>query len=323
MSVVVRILVLVAIALAQWCVVTAEEIPRQGGELVFVVPAEPPSFDGHREETFAMLHPVAPSYNTLLRTDPTERQAHVHVQASPQREVPRRQPDDVRGREGVVRPHHFPPPGVVSSRQAAYRLVEAVETPTPDTVVFRLKWYEGSFIANLSSPWNWIYKAEILAKDPCWYEKNVMGTGPFKFVEYVRGSHWVGKKNTDYWDKGKPYLDGYRILFIRDPAAQVSAIRGERAMAAVPWLLAGGARSARERPRQQDHRAGKPVELLDPGGAESAEEAVRRQAGAPGAVAGPRPLGRLEGTVADRSGEGGRRHPGAGDAVGTAAPRSS
>ena len=56
-----------------------------------------------------------------------------------------------------------------------------------------------------------------------------MGTGPFKFVEHVKGSHWVGKKNPDYWDKGKPYLDGYRALFISSSSAQVAAIRGERA----------------------------------------------------------------------------------------------
>ena len=124
----------------------------------------------------------------------------------------------------------FPPAGVISSRKAAYRGVESVEAPNADTVVFRLKAPEASFIANVSSPWNYIYKAEILARDPHWYEKNIMGTGPFKFVEYVRGSHWVGKKNPDYWDRGKPYLDGYRAIFIQDASAQVAAIRGERAM---------------------------------------------------------------------------------------------
>src|SRR5437870_7587076 len=51
----------------------AQDKPRSGGELIFVVAAEPPSFDGHREETFAMLHPIAPHYNTLLRTDPADR----------------------------------------------------------------------------------------------------------------------------------------------------------------------------------------------------------------------------------------------------------
>jgi peptide/nickel transport system substrate-binding protein len=124
----------------------------------------------------------------------------------------------------------FPPAGVVSSRKETYRAVESVEAPTPDTIVFRLKHNEASFMSQLASPWNWIYKAEILAKDPHWYEKNVMGTGPFKFVEYVRGSHWVGKKNPDYWDKGKPYLDGFRAIFVPSASAQVAAIRGERAM---------------------------------------------------------------------------------------------
>src|SRR3989442_15491320 len=50
-----------------------EERARPGGELVFVVPAEPPSYDAHREETFALVHPAAPHYNTLLRVDPFDR----------------------------------------------------------------------------------------------------------------------------------------------------------------------------------------------------------------------------------------------------------
>jgi peptide/nickel transport system substrate-binding protein len=123
----------------------------------------------------------------------------------------------------------FPPPGVGSSRKGAYLAVEAVEAPDPLTVRFRLKWPESSFLLNVASPWNWIYKADILAKDPRWYETHVMGTGPFLFVEHVKGSHWVGKKNPDYWDKGKPYLDGYRATFVGSSSAQVAAIRGERA----------------------------------------------------------------------------------------------
>jgi len=30
----------------------AQEQPRYGGELIFMVPSEPPSYDGHREGTF-------------------------------------------------------------------------------------------------------------------------------------------------------------------------------------------------------------------------------------------------------------------------------
>src|SRR6266481_9572639 len=51
----------------------AQEKPRYGGELVFAVPSEPPSYDAHREETFGVMHPMAPHYNTLLRVDPFDK----------------------------------------------------------------------------------------------------------------------------------------------------------------------------------------------------------------------------------------------------------
>ena len=244
----VPVMLVSALALAAPLAADAQDKPRLGGELVFVVPAEPPSFDAHREETFAMLHPGAPHYNTLIRVDPNDRTGTRFVGdlAQSWTASPDRRTQTFKIRPGVkfhdgslltsrdVKASYdhiiFPPAGVVSSRKEQYRAVEAVEAPNADTVVFRLKWYEGSFMASLASPWNWIYKADLLAADPRWYEKNVMGTGPFKFVEYVRGSHWVGKKNPDYWDKGKPYLDGFRAIFIPSSSAQVAAVRGERAM---------------------------------------------------------------------------------------------
>jgi peptide/nickel transport system substrate-binding protein len=225
----------------------AQDKPRSGGELIFIVAAEPPSFDAHREETFAMLHPTAPQYNTLMRVDPTDKTgtkfvgdlAESWTVSQDHRTYTFKVRQGVKFHDGSVMTSKdvkasydhiiFPPAGVVSSRQSTYASVQSVEAPTPDTIVFRLKHPEASFLAQVASPWNYIYKADILAKDPHWYEKNVMGTGPFKFVEYVRGSHWVGKKNPDYWDKGKPYLDGFRAIFIPSASAQVAAIRGERA----------------------------------------------------------------------------------------------
>src|SRR4029450_5176320 len=51
----------------------AQDKPRYGGELIFAVPSEMPSYDGHREGTFGMVHPLAPHYSTLLRVDPNDR----------------------------------------------------------------------------------------------------------------------------------------------------------------------------------------------------------------------------------------------------------
>ncbi|HET8576211.1 MAG TPA: ABC transporter substrate-binding protein, partial [Methylomirabilota bacterium] len=225
----------------------AQDKPRSGGELVFVVPSEPPSYDAHRESTFGIIHPMAPHYNTLLRTDPFDKTgtkvvgdlAESWTIAKDGRTYTFKLRQGVKFHDGSLLSSRdvkasydkiiFPPPGVASERKGAYVVVEAVEAPDPQTVRFRLKWPESSFLLNLASPWNWIYKADLLAKDPRWYETNVMGTGAFKFVEHVKGSHWVGKKNPEYWDKGKPYLDGYRAIFISSSSAQVAAVRGERA----------------------------------------------------------------------------------------------
>ena len=225
----------------------AQEKPRYGGELLFAVPSEPPSYDAHREETFGVMHPMAPHYNTLLRIDPLDKTGTKPVgdlaeswsMAKDGRTYTFKLRRGVKFHDGGemtskdVKASYdkiiFPPAGVASDRQGQYLVVEAVQAPDPYTVVFRLKWPSASFLASVASPWNWIYKADLLAKDMRWYETNVMGTGPFLFVEHQKGSHWVGKKNPNYWDKGKPYLDSYRAIFIKDSAAQVAAVRAERA----------------------------------------------------------------------------------------------
>ncbi|HEY4909689.1 MAG TPA: ABC transporter substrate-binding protein, partial [Methylomirabilota bacterium] len=245
----VTIALLLTAALAAPVAAVAQDKPRYGGELTFVVPSEPPSFDGHREETFGTIHPIAPHYNTLFRTDPTDNTGTKVVGdlaeswqfSKDSRTLTVKIRSGVKFHDGSLLTSKdikasydhiiFPPAGVASSRKGAYVVVEAVEAPDPQTVRFRLKWPEASFLLNLASPYNFIYRAETLAKDPRWYETHINGTGPFKFGEYVKGSHWVGKKNPDYWDKGKPYLDGYRAVFMTSSSAMVAAVRGERAHA--------------------------------------------------------------------------------------------
>src|SRR2546421_11788964 len=49
----------------------AADTPKRGGTLTYMIPADaPPTFDGHRETTFATLHSVAPFYSVLIRVNP-------------------------------------------------------------------------------------------------------------------------------------------------------------------------------------------------------------------------------------------------------------
>lgn len=68
-----------------------------------------------------------------------------------------------------------------------------------------------------------LYEGTDILKNP--YNQKPVGTGPFKFVEYVRGQYIIGERNEDYW-RGKeyPYLDRVIWRFIPDKAAAAAAI---------------------------------------------------------------------------------------------------
>ena len=60
-----------AIVLSLGLPALADDTPKRGGTLTFMIPADsPPSFDGHRENTFATIHAVAPFYSVLIRANP-------------------------------------------------------------------------------------------------------------------------------------------------------------------------------------------------------------------------------------------------------------
>ncbi len=228
----------------------AAETPKRGGILTFMIPADsPPSFDGHREATFATVHSVAPFYSVLIRANPDNPADTTSFACDVCTEIPVPTDggrvytfsirDDVRFQDGskltafdvaaswnkIV----APPPGVVSARQGYYGMVEKIEAPDAKTVVVRLKFATGAFLPALADPYAFIYKKEILDRDPHWYEANVMGSGPFRFKEYESGQSISGVRNPDYYRPGLPYLDGFTGIFADKQAVRVSAIKADRA----------------------------------------------------------------------------------------------
>ncbi len=232
------------------CAVPAQETPKNGGVLNYVIPADaPPSFDAHRETTFATIHSAAPFYSVLIRVDPNDPSSTTGFVCDLCTAMP--QPSDggktytFKIRDGVkfhdgspltaadvaASWEHIihPPEGVLSPRESHYVVVDTVDAPDPTTVVFHLKFATSAFLPALADPYSWIYKKEVLDKDPRWYEKNILGSGPFKFVEYQVGQSIKGVKNPDYYHKGLPYLDGFSGIYADKQAVRVDAIRADRA----------------------------------------------------------------------------------------------
>src|SRR4029077_14598519 len=139
----------------------ADDTPKRGGTLTYLVPADaPPSFDGHREATYATVHITAPFYSVLIRINPQNPSSTTDFVCDLCTEIP--QPTDdgktytFKIRQGVIfqdgspltaagvaaswNEITFPPEGVLSARGSNYRaLIDKIETPDPTTVVFRLK----------------------------------------------------------------------------------------------------------------------------------------------------------------------------------------
>ncbi|HET9494468.1 MAG TPA: ABC transporter substrate-binding protein [Chloroflexia bacterium] len=93
-------------------------------------------------------------------------------------------------------------------------VLERIDAPSPDTVVFRFKQPYGPLLQRLDvveAPIvaKHIYEGKDVQNDPA--NLRPVGTGPFKFVEYTKGDHVTLERNPNYFREGLPYLD--RVIF--------------------------------------------------------------------------------------------------------------
>jgi peptide/nickel transport system substrate-binding protein len=235
-----------ALAAPAW----ADETPKHGGTLTYVIPADaPPTFDGHRETTYATVQSVAPYYSVLIRINPDNPASTTDFVCDLCTAMPKPTDDGKTWTfkiRGGVKFHNgdkltaedvayswnmivFPPQGILSPRSSNFVMVDKVEATDPTTVVFHLKFATTAFLPALADPFAFIYDRQVLAKDPHYFEKNVMGSGPFKFVNYEVGQSIKGDRNSDYYVKGRPYLDHVVGIYAPKQATRIDAIRADRA----------------------------------------------------------------------------------------------
>jgi peptide/nickel transport system substrate-binding protein len=245
----IRLAVLAALLGAAPPAAPAAETPKNGGILTYLIPADaPPSFDAHREGTFATVHSAAPFYSVLIRVDPNNPSSTDFAcdlcAAMPEptdggKTYTFKIRDGVRFHDGTPLTAAdvaaswdqiiHPPEGILSPRESHYMMVDTVEAPDPTTVVFHLKFATSAFLPALADPYSWIYKKAILDQDPRWYEKNILGSGPFKFAGLEIGQSIKGVRNPDYYHEGLPHLDGFTGIYADKQAVRVAALRSDRA----------------------------------------------------------------------------------------------
>lgn len=93
--------------------------------------------------------------------------------------------------------------------------IERVEIADEYTMILHIKEYHNQLIF----AYGWVpqfSKAAFEKNGMEWCRTHPVGTGPFKFEELKRDVHLKYTRFEDYWQKGKPYLDGIETRYIPD-----------------------------------------------------------------------------------------------------------
>ncbi|HET7096268.1 MAG TPA: ABC transporter substrate-binding protein [Casimicrobiaceae bacterium] len=113
------------------------------------------------------------------------------------------------------------------TRAGTYKsVIDRIDTPDANTVIIRLKQPFGPLMNALGYDFlilpKHLYQGTDIKTNP--YNSKPIGTGPFKFAEWKKGSYVILEKNKDYFVKGIPYLDRLVFQEIPDAAARVLAL---------------------------------------------------------------------------------------------------
>lgn len=135
-------------------------------------------------------------------------------------------------------------------------VLESYEKIDDYTVKFKAKFQTALFLTDALSqfgimpehiwgdvdPADWPSDAGSTGQDA----SRVIGTGAFKFVEWVLGDHVTLEKNPDYWDTTNiPTIDTYTYQVIADPASAIAALQtGQADVTEIPFAQANSLRES-------------------------------------------------------------------------------
>jgi peptide/nickel transport system substrate-binding protein len=243
--------------LASLTLISAQaQTPKSGGILHIYHRETPPSLSIHEEATFSVNVPAMPIYNNLVLYD----------QHKPQNSMGTIMPEladswswssdnlalTFKLHQGVK--WHDGQPFTAKDVKCTFDLLQGKaqdkfrKNPRKDLfnnitevtingdfeVTLHLKRPQPSLLAMLASGYTPMYSCHVPAAQ---MRTHPIGTGPFKFVEFKQNESIKLTKNTDYWKKGLPYLDGIEFTIITNRATAVLAFVAGRVDMTFPTEL--------------------------------------------------------------------------------------
>src|SRR5579859_788890 len=225
-----------AAAAAQPTAAPAAGQPKRGGILKVGLQADPTSLDPQKTSLTALFHVTEHIYSLLVRLKPD---LTVEPDLAEKWDISADGKTYTFTLRKGVKFHSGKPLTSADVKYSFARLVDKataspnasilssvdnVATPDDSTVVITLKQADASFLTNLTSPAAVIINQDAVEKNGD-LTKTADGTGPFKFKEYVPNTRVVLERNPDYWESGKPYVDGIEMTIAADDTARTAAVR--------------------------------------------------------------------------------------------------
>jgi len=193
--------------------------PKYGGQLVVGLAQETPTVDPLQTYSYIGRYFSAPVYESLFEVDAQGKAVPFlaqSVEAS----------DNLKIWRVTLRPNIRFHDGTPLDAAAVVANLDRVSDPAnrcrclgtmadfkgwkvldPLTVEIELREPNAAFPALMAHAPGMMASPTAFRADPQGILTNPVGTGPFKFVEWIRNSRYVTERNPDYWQEGKPYLD--------------------------------------------------------------------------------------------------------------------
>jgi peptide/nickel transport system substrate-binding protein len=226
------------ILVAAWVPAAAQETPKKGGTLIYALTNEPPHLNIAITTDLNAQQSATNIFSQLIRVEkdgtltgdlaeswdaaPDGMSYTFRIRRNIQwHDGKPLKAEDIRWALTEINMKYNP---IASTGFAA---VDRIEAPDEHTLVVRMNQPFPAFL-----PWSlvnqWIYPKHIYeGTDPRQNErnfKNPVGSGPFVFKEWVRGSHILMERNPNYYKKDQPYLDRVVAKFIPNANARVLAL---------------------------------------------------------------------------------------------------
>jgi len=223
-------------ALAAPSLQDATPAPTPGGILKVGLQADPTALDPQKQNLTAIWHIIEHIYNGLTRVKPD---LSIEPALAEGWEIS----EDGTSymfvlREGVTFHDGTPlkasdvkftferlvDPATASPGASELASMKSIEVNDERTVVMTLNAPDASLLAALAGGTCVIFSEEFVKANNNDVSQVAMGTGPFKFVEYVPNTRIVLERNENYWEEGLPYLDGIEMTIASDDTARTAAV---------------------------------------------------------------------------------------------------